>query len=855
MKTFIKSFVTIAAAVSMALATTAVASGVTEINGNSNEIPTLSTQVGTTQNGWKSSTSVKAGDKVAFSLHYYIGYTPSASDVTFFLENLTGRTFNDGDSERVTGRITSSSLNSSNGAVTLNFQDDVKLNLHHVSWQEFPACTNPGCETSLPQSRSKVLTSGGLNVGTIYGGADNNYAGSVVVEFMAQAVTVTPPVTFDAPEVDTKNPTNVDEDSATLNGDVDLTSDVDSGDVFFQWGTSSSNLNRNTNDQARSSDGNFSANISGLQDNTRYYYRAVLDGDNGERYYGSIKNFTTDKEDDEPTSDDVDIDTRSASSVQDDSARLNGRLVSGDNQEVWFAFSELDSTPSCSSSTQRVNVSGTYDGGDSFSKTVTGLDVNTKYYYRACTLDEDGDILSADIEDFVTDEDEDDDRNEDEAGVDTLSESSVDEDSARLNGRVTEGDNADVWFAFARTDSTPSCSANTQRINVSGTYDAGESFSKTVTGLSANTKYYYRACILGDNGDIESGSIESFVTDEDDDEPTTPVVTTNDPVTVTRIPSGVSTNQATLRSFVSGNGAATCYFQYGTSTSYGLTTPAQSVNLDNTGACTSTRFNLQPNTTYYYRSVLVDGGQTYFGLRQSFRTASAPVVTTPRVPVVTTPRVPTTPTPVDNTVTVTVVEQVEQVATGGLQISKFVSSDEDPRFSRNTEVDRNDTVYYKVVVTNNTTEVLEDLTVVDFIPAALELDGRESLDDDSEKELRWRIRSLQPGDSREFITEMRVRDDVRYGSVIDSYASVFNNDISLNSNEVEIDVQEDEVVEETVTQAASIFGAGFLPTTLFGWLGLLAIVLAIAYLVSRILFARNENDRVLEELRAMQQNK
>ena len=395
---------------------------------------------------------------------------------------------------------------------------------------------------------------------------------------------------------------------------------------------------------------------------------------------------------------------------------------------------------------------------------------------------------------------------------------------------------------------------------MSGSYDDGESFSKTVTGLSQNTKYYYRACILGDNGDIETGSIESFVTDEDDDEPTIPVVTpTNDPVTVTRIPSGVSTNSATLRSFVSGNGAGTCYFQYGTSTSYGLTTPAQSVNLDNTGACTSTRFNLRPNTTYYYRSVLVDGGQTYYGLRQSFRTGSAPVVVTPvtpRTPVVT-PRVPTTPTPVDNTVTVTVVEEVEQVATGGLDISKFVSSDEDPRFSRDTEADRNDAVYYKVVVTNNTTEVLEDLTVVDFIPSTLELDGRESLDDDSEKELRWRIRSLQPGDSREFITEMRVRDDVRYGSVIDSYASVFNDDLSVNSNEVEIDIEEEEVavVDAEGSQAASIFNAGFLPTTLFGWLGLLAIALAIAYLVSRILFARNENDRVLAELRAMQQNK
>ena len=918
MKTFIKTLIVSFAAVAMTFGSVALAAGLND-DPLDHYVFEATNKSGTNgaANNWSRTVTAGDNDLISFAIYYH-ATAGSINDVTFKMEDLRGREFAAGSQETVNGQVSASNAGTSAGTSKIMFTDDVTLRLYNVSWQP-NQCTSVTCERPFSGSATSVLSSG-INVGTIQEGWANQ--GNMVVTFKAIPTVVTPtyddctvngvtvahgasrnfysttevaygqtcsafdqtrtcndgtmsgstsykytsctvgsaPVFVD-PVVDTNNPTNVDEDSATLQGDVDFSADVDSGIVFFEWGTSSSNLYNDTSDQARSSDSNFSANITGLNDNTRYYYRAVLEGDNGQTYYGPIKNFTTDA--DAPAGTDVEIDTRTESSVQDDSARLNGRLISGDNNEVWFAFSGTDSTPSCTSSAQRVSVSGTYDSGESFSKTVTGLDANEKYYFRACTLDNDGDVLSGDIEDFTTDEDEPNNPTEDDAEVTTFTPSSIDEDSAKLNGRVDEGDNSDVWFAFSRIDSTPACSAGSQRINVSGSYDKNDSFSKTVTGLSPNTKYYYRACILGDNGDIESGSIRSFVTDEDEDGPTVPTPPTVDPVTVTRIPSGVTTNQATLRSFVSGDGAGTCYFQYGTSTGYGLTTPAQTVNLDNTGECTSTRFNLQPNTTYYYRSVLVDGGQTYYGLRQSFRTGSAPVVTNP--PVVTTPRVPRTPiitTPripivTDNTVTVTVVEEVEQVV-GGLELTKFVSSFDDPRFSDETEADRDEAVFYKVLVRNNTTEVLEDLTVVDYIPFALELDGQRALNDDSDKEVRWRIAQLQPGETREFTTEMRVREDVRYGSVIDSFATIFNDDVSVNSNEVFIDVEADRVAAATTdsegSQAASVFGAGFLPATLAGWAILSLIVLAIAFLVSRILFARNENERVLAELRAMQQN-
>ena len=143
--------------------------------------------------------------------------------------------------------------------------------------------------------------------------------------------------------------------------------------------------------------------------------------------------------------------------------------------------------------------------------------------------------------------------------------------------------------------------------------------------------------------------------------------------------------------------------------------------------------------------------------------------------------------------------------------------------------------------------------VTDFIPFELELDVRESLDDDTRKQVSWRVARLDPGETREFTTELRVRDSVRYGAVIDSNAQASNEDFTVTSNDVELEIEERQVVVDTDSnQSASIFGAGFFPTSLVGWLLLIAIALAIAYIISRMLFTRNENERVLAELRAMQ---
>jgi len=725
----------------LAFATTAMAGSINQVLSDGSSQPDLTVTTGSMAYVTGSSATVYEGDKVAFNIAYNLNEGPAATNLRAYIENLNGQTFEAGDSEVVTGRITSSNYSSSNGSVTLNFADTVRLSLYNVSWQK-QTCSSVGCETPLLGSASDVISSNGLSLGDV-SNTDSYYKGGVVVEFKA----------FPADE----------DDNLTSNND------------------------------------------------------------------------------------DADVTTESASSVDEDSARLNGEFEGEDNTEVWFAFDEDDSTPSCNAFSQQIGEQ-TVDDNEDFSKTVTGLDENETYYFRACAYDEDGDVISGSIKSFTTDEEDDEDENEDDVDVSTDSATSVDEDSARLNGEVEGDDNVEVWFAFSRIDSTPSCNASSQEVSVSGSYDDGDDFAKTVTGLSANTEYFFRACAEDNDGSVVSGSIRSFITDDGDDNTIT--TTSDEPRTVTNVASTIGTTSARLNSIVLGDDDAVCYFQYGRTTSFGLTSPRTAVDLDQTSNCSSFRSGLASNSTYYYRAVIEQDGNTYYGSTRTFRTNAVVTTTTPSVPT------PSTPTVTPTDTTITIVNRNETVVAEELEVTKWVSAETDPLFEVETDAKGGETVYYKVRVTNNTGSDLEDVVVIDRIPFYLELDESASINDDDDKQIRWVI-DLEEGESRTFITEMRVREDAREGDVIESYASAENDDFAANSNDVFINVEDGSIAvvdteEVEANQTASIFGAGFFPTTLTGWAILLAALLAIVYFFSRVLIARNENERVLAELAAAQ---
>lgn len=93
------------------------------------------------------------------------------------------------------------------------------------------------------------------------------------------------------PSVATIDATGIAEDVATLNGDLTSLGTGSSVDVSFQWWTDSSPYLTETSTQALTGTGAFSFELTGLQPDTTYHFRAKAVGDGTD--YGSAQSFKT----------------------------------------------------------------------------------------------------------------------------------------------------------------------------------------------------------------------------------------------------------------------------------------------------------------------------------------------------------------------------------------------------------------------------------------------------------------------------------------------------------------------------------------------------------------------------------
>ena len=201
------------------------------------------------------------------------------------------------------------------------------------------------------------------------------------------------------------------------------------------------------------------------------------------------------------TSPNVEVTTLNPTGVTTSAATLNGRLDSGENVNVSFHWS-TSSSVNCSNGNV-ANGPNSLDAVANFSKNISGLSANTTYYYVACgSTSNDSD--QGDRKQFTTP------NNTPNVSVQTLAEGTVTPNSAVLNGRLTQGTNATVWFAI-NTSTNVQCGLGSQTVPVSGTYSTGQFFNVTKTGLSPNTTYWYRAC-ASQGGVPASGGLESFTT-------------------------------------------------------------------------------------------------------------------------------------------------------------------------------------------------------------------------------------------------------------------------------------------------------------------------------------------------------
>jgi phosphodiesterase/alkaline phosphatase D-like protein len=203
--------------------------------------------------------------------------------------------------------------------------------------------------------------------------------------------------------------------------------------------------------------------------------------------------------------------------------------------------------------------------------------------------------------------------------VKTENTSFVSQSSVIMNGVVNpSGAQTSYWYEYGETQNLGKV-AGTQLLG--GGY-ANHSAPTLVTGLKANTIYYFRINAQNSYGQV-SGGILNFKTNTDVAVPhLSPSIATNSI-------SNISATTATVHGSINPNSSATNYWvEYGININLSNTTTIQTLgsNAANTSVAIDL-LNLNPNTRYYYRI----NAQNEFGITngriQNFLTKKAPAAT------------------------------------------------------------------------------------------------------------------------------------------------------------------------------------------------------------------------------------
>jgi len=603
------------------------------------------------------------------------------------------------------------------------------------------------------------------------------------------------------PEVTTKSATNITETSATLRCSLDDTGDL-ATDVWFEYGTSQYNLSRSTSHDTYSSSRTIEKGVTGLSDDTTYYYRCMGQNSKGTDT-GSVMSFRTGEG--EEDGEEPEVETKSATNIDEDSATLRCYVNPNDSDtDVWFEYGE---TTSMNDDTSKQK----YDDVRTVERSVTGLAPDTKYYFRCVAKNDEGKVYGDRLY-FTTKEGE-----EDELPfVSTNQPTNVSASSATFNGYVNpRGDsNTERWFEYGPTLSLGYSTSRYRQGSSAG------NFSDYVSSLNDNTTYYYRAVARNNTG-TNYGNIVSFRTGTGGWTNQAPVATTGNATNI-----GRSSARFTGNVSVPTSAYTTAWFEWGTTQSLGRSTSAQAVS-GSSMFVEHSQFSLDYATTYYYRLVVQNTYGVSRGHIVSFTTLSAP-----------------------NGGTTTYVPYVAPVTKEyGARVTKTVENLDAPNGS-STEVfaERGQALRFAIRVENTGDYTLEDVTIRDLIPYYLEFaNAEESLRyDGTRREVVWYVGELRKGESREVTLDMVVTDDARLGSTIENIARLESDKHEEVSNSIFIRVTDDVLADAKANRNAGAAAAflgwdGIFPDTLLGWLIFTILLLIIIVLIRQLVLFYNEH--------------
>lgn len=392
------------------------------------------------------------------------------------------------------------------------------------------------------------------------------------------------------PTVTTAEVTNVGSVKATCGGNVtdDGTLTVTARGVCY--GTNQYPTTEGLHTTNGKGIGEFTSNITGLNDKTTYYVRAYATTAAG-TVYGEQKSFKTENgipvvllsEVGEPTA---------------NSVVCKGK-VTGDGgvsvTERGFCYSVSQYPTNTSDHVAIGNGAGEYTGS------LTGLALNTTYYIRAYAVNSLGIGYSAQ-QSFTT-----------KNGLATVTTA----EATSTATSITTGGNVTDNGGYAITERGVCYSSTNSEPTITDAFVAGGKgngqFSVSITGLSASTTYYLRAYATNENGTTYGDAVTVTTTDG---------IATISIGEITNIMALSATGSVTV-SDVGGAAIQSCGICWSTNPSPTVTDnkiPASGKQLNTAYPCTLS--GLQPNTTYYVRGYATTDITTSYSEQKTFSTTS-----------------------------------------------------------------------------------------------------------------------------------------------------------------------------------------------------------------------------------------
>ncbi len=465
----------------------------------------------------------------------------------------------------------------------------------YISENQVPIQNNSKYQPLGPTSSKDtfVYNCTGLSIGTKYYYRAYAYVNSQPsygdTKFFTTKVT-------DKPELITTAVSNITLKTATSGGSVTS----DGGETVTKkglcWsksaGTDLSNALDTTINLATGS--NWTDNITGLDQGTKYYVRSYAVNAKGTGY-GNELSFTALL----PSS----ATTLAASSVTVSAATLNG-TVNANNSSAAVTF-EYGLTTSYGQSVTATPGTVTGNTVTNVSAGLSGLTQGTTYHFRVRSVSLADTVRGGDLT-FTT---------LTLPSAATVAATQMTGTSAQLNGSVNaNGSSTTVTFEYGPTTSYGTTVTATQSPVTGSTLI---SVSAALTGLTQGTTYHFRVKAVSTAGTV-NGNDQSFIT------PVPPSATTAGAT-------GMGATTATLNGTVNANNSSTVVtFEYGLTASYGSTaiasqSPVTGNTLTNVSAGVS---GLTASTTYHFRLKAVSAGGTVYGDDFPFTTSAAPVTVT-----------------------------------------------------------------------------------------------------------------------------------------------------------------------------------------------------------------------------------